>query len=349
MCTYDIDLETLVGGIRAAYPGMTLVGSTSFGEMSSVLGFQEDSVVLAVFASDRVDITTGCGAGVSVSSAQAARDALDQARAGTTQPPRLCLVVPCISGDDPAALLGALQDLLGDDVPVIGGGSAPRTPPDDPRIARQFHDDEILQDSAAVLLFSGPVAFSFGIDTGWQPIGGRGRVTGTSGSVVQTIDDQPAVAFYQRYLGAEAMPSAANPLAVFEGETDDFYLRVALKADPTDGSLSMAGSIPLGAVVQLTVAVTEEIFAGARSAVQKAVKRFPVASTATAALVFSCAIRRLVLGTRTGTELDITRTELGDIPIGGFYCYGEIAPIETGASRFHNETLVAVLLGESVS
>jgi hypothetical protein len=64
--------------------------------------------------------------------------------------------------------------------------------------------------------------------------------------------------------------------------------------------------------------------------------------------VFSCAIRKLMLGTRTGTELEIARKELGDsLPITGFYCFGEIAPMRDGGVRFHNETMVAVLLGES--
>jgi len=75
---------------------------------------------------------------------------------------------------------------------------------------------------------------------------------------------------------------------------------------------------------------------------------FPSTSSAEAALVFSCAIRKWVLGTRTGTELDITRQELGRaIPIAGLYCFGEIAPLDTGGTAFHNETFVTVLLGEA--
>jgi len=42
--TSDTDLVPIVAGVRRAYPDIQLVGSTSAGEMSSVLGFQEDSV-----------------------------------------------------------------------------------------------------------------------------------------------------------------------------------------------------------------------------------------------------------------------------------------------------------------
>ena len=100
--------------------------------------------------------------------------------------------------------------------------------------------------------------------------------------------------------------------------------------------------------MRLTVAVTDDILEGTRSAVRQAIEGYATTAVPEAALVFSCAIRKTVLGTRTGTELDITRHELGSsIPICGLYCFGEIAPLVTGATRFHNETIVTVLLGEA--
>ena len=41
------------------------------------------------------------------------------------------------------------------------------------------------------------------------------------------------------------------------------------------------------------------------------------------------------------------REILGDaVPIGGFYCQGEIAPLASAdLTRFHNATMVSVLLG----
>jgi hypothetical protein len=347
-CTYDTDVEPLVAAVREAYPGIQLAGSTAAGEMSSVLGFQEDSVVLAVFASDAIDITAGFGEGVSLDPAAAAGAALEGALAGTALQPRLCIAVPCITGDDPSDILRELQADLGSEVPVLGGGSAPRTVPDAPRIARQFCNDRVLEDAAVVLLFSGPLSFSFGVDTGWRPIGNRGRVTGSAGNVIKTIDDEPALAFYQRYLGEGGKPTPANPLAVYESAGEDFYLRVPMASDEDAGTVIVTGGIPIDVDVRLTVGVTDEIFAGTRSAIEKARATFPGPDGPAGALVFSCAIRKLVLGTRTGREIDIARSALGeDVPISGFYCFGEIAPIEAGATRFHNETVVAVLLGES--
>jgi hypothetical protein len=63
-------------------------------------------------------------------------------------------------------------------------------------------------------------------------------------------------------------------------------------------------------------------------------------------VVFSCMVRKAVLGSQTATETEITRDELAaNLPLCGFYSYGEIAPLESGSTQLHNETIVAVLLG----
>jgi hypothetical protein len=235
--TSDTDLAPVVDRVRRAHPDIELVGSTSAGEMSSVLGFQEDSVALALFTSDSVDITAGVGLGVSASAEGAARQAIAQALSKTDKPPRLCITMPCITADDPSILLRELQRSLGEGVPVLGGGSAPRTVPNEAPRARQFYDDRVLEDGASLLLFSGPLSYSFGVDTGWRPIGSRGRVTEVSGTTIHRIEGEPAIGFYQRYLGPDVKPTPANPLAVFEGDADDFYLRVPLPSVAPTGSV----------------------------------------------------------------------------------------------------------------
>jgi hypothetical protein len=63
--------------------------------------------------------------------------------------------------------------------------------------------------------------------------------------------------------------------------------------------------------------------------------------------VASCATRNLMLGTQAGGEIQRLAASIGaDIPISGFYAYGEIAPLGNDTTaRFHNGTCVTVLLG----
>ena len=105
--------------------------------------------------------------------------------------------------------------------------------------------------------------------------------------------------------------------------------------------------MPEGATVQLTVAAIDQIFDGARASITEALASFPGGRAPDAALVYSCATRRFLLGTRAGREIEVVREVIGpDVPIAGFYCLGEIAPLPAAdTSRFHNATCVSVLLG----
>ena len=65
-----------------------------------------------------------------------------------------------------------------------------------------------------------------------------------------------------------------------------------------------------------------------------------------AALCFSCAARKNLLGTRIGEEYEILKNHFPDLPIIGFYGYGEFSPIKPRSRpRFHNVSFVCLLLG----
>ena len=69
--------------------------------------------------------------------------------------------------------------------------------------------------------------------------------------------------------------------------------------------------------------------------------------TPTAALFFSCAGRRRILGVQVEKEYQIAEASLPPtVASCGFYSYAEVSPIENGESHVHNETFVTLLLGE---
>src|SRR5688572_28332537 len=59
----DFDHQVMIDRINREFPGIQLIGCSTDGEISSELGFREDSVTLILFASDTVDITAGLGRG----------------------------------------------------------------------------------------------------------------------------------------------------------------------------------------------------------------------------------------------------------------------------------------------
>ena len=348
MAAWEADHRSIVDAVRARYPGIELAGSTTAGEMSSVLGFQQDSIALTLFASDTVEITAGLGLGLGSDVRAATRAAVDQARAKATLDPSLCIAMPAIGLGEAGEILGGLREALGKDVPILGGGAAHEDPSQNPElgVSRQVVDDTLAEGAIAILLFSGPLEFSFGVQTGWRGVGQRSTVTRSSQSGVLEIGGRPAVEFFDRYLG-RGDPPIGNPLAVFETETPDFYLRTPTTFDRDSGMVGFLGFIPEGATVQITVAATDEIVDGARASIADALASFPGGRTPDGALLYSCVTRRFLLGTRAGREIEQVREELGpDVPVAGFYCVGEIAPMPLAdGSQFHNATMVAVLLG----
>jgi hypothetical protein len=346
---WDTDHRALVDAVRQHYPGIDLAGATTAGEVSSVLGFSDDSIALAVFASDSVDFGTGLGNDLAKDPGGATRRAVEMARAKSSKPPRLCLVMPTVGGAEAGQILAGLRTALGPGVPIIGGGASPEdaAAPMGETASSQIADGTVAEDSIALLLFSGEIAFSYGVETGWRGVGPRETVTKVADDGVLEIGDRPAIEFYERYLGL-GRPAIANPLAVFEDPgSDRFYLRTPVDWDRDTGRVAFFGVVPERATVQLTVAATDEIFEGARASISDALHSFPAGRTPDAALIYSCATRRFLLGTRVGREIELVRDLVGmDIPIAGMYCLGEIAPMSNAdLSQFHNATMVSVLLG----
>jgi hypothetical protein len=344
---FDSFDQSVVDAVLEAFPGVQIVGGTSAAEVSSVNGYQEDSITLSLFASDDVDVTVGLGGGLAVDVDAACRAAVEQAMAATTKEPKLCVVLTEGLARDPQLILEGMAKALPPHVVVVGGASAQRNFAPDSPAAYQFRGTELVQHGIAILLFSGPIAFSTSVGTGWRTIGAVGTVTRSQAGSVQEIDGKPALEFLARYLDATGPAAFGNPLAVTEAGASDFYLRAIQGSDPATGSVLLTGEVPVGATVQLTTADTEEILAGTKGALAEAAAAFPAGATPEAALVFSCAIRQFLLGTRTRAEADMARSQFGvSIPIAGLYCYGEIGPIAGATtSRFLQETFVTLLLG----
>jgi hypothetical protein len=363
----DHDFAIVLERINAQWPGIELIGCTTDGEMSSRVGFAEDSLALVLLAGDDFQAVSGVARSVTTDLTGSIRAGADDAvqrlagRGGGDRrgngpgggggAPRLCITMPdglTVSG---SAALNALRAALGDVVPIFGG-----TAGDQWRFkgTRQFHGTEVLQDSVPFLLFGEGVVFSFGVDTGWRPIGREGRVSDVTGHVVRAIDGRPATAFYREFLGnADITHLTEYPLAVTaDGDrgANSYYLRAPGRTDEASGSIHFLGDVPDGARVHITTTNRDQILDATRSSFQHALDDFPKGSGGggkpALALCISCAGRKQILGSRTQEEGRIVNELLGDVPAAGFYGYGEIAPLaKDGISHYHNETFTTLLLG----
>jgi hypothetical protein len=342
----DFEHSLILQEIQKAFPGIALIGGTTDGELSSIMEYQQDSLTLMLFCVEGIEIAVGIGKGVSHDATAATEAAVKQASSNMKNEPLLCLTIYESLTASGVAILEGLKTALGKYMPIVGGTSGDGL---QLKQSYQFCNTEVTSDAVSVLLFSGNLHFSHGIAHGWNPIGKPGIVTKVDNNILYEIDGIPAIDFYRYYLG-ELPPSPEYPLAVFEANNQDFYLRGTPGTnDSNSGSITFVADIPLGSCVQIAEATRNNVLAAAETSILQALAAFPGGKEPCAALFFSCTARRQILGTQTKVEYLRLKNRLPpSLTCCGFYCYGEIAPLQAnGKTRFHNETFVTLLLGSN--
>ncbi len=343
-CSLDFDHAYIISQIRAAYPAIELVGCTTDGEMSSQLGFSEDSIVFMAFASDTAEIHGGVGRFLSAGGIEAGRKAATTAAGRRNlKDNRFAIILADPMNAGVSEVSGGIGEVLGETLPLVGGASAAHSKQ---RTTYQFCNDEILTDSVVLLLFSGPVLFSFGIMGGHSAIGGKEKITSSSKNVLHTVAHRPALEYFRHYAGDKNDLFMNYCLAIFEEGRDSFYVRSAPFSDPLNGTVTLNGVVAEGAYLQIGTADKAVCASSCEKSLSMALDRFP--GKPAAALHFSCAGRKRMLGTQAAIESRISKQFLKDIPTCGFYAYGEFCPLESdGNSLFHGTTFVTLLIGEN--
>jgi hypothetical protein len=193
------------------------------------------------------------------------------------------------------------------------------------------------------MLFYGPLKLTSAVRSGMNPLGNRHTITKTDGPFVLTIDDRPASELWSQYFGRH---SIFYPLAVYPEDDGQFYLS-ATPYSREDGAAYFWNPMPEGATIRFADVTQDEIIAAAAEVCDEAIASYPGKHPA-AGLVFSCAGRKAMLGTRVGEEVDLLRSRLTTpIPLIGFYSNGELCPLPGQKRTFcHGYTFVTVLIGE---
>ena len=342
----DLEYQEILNGLMAKWPELDLIGCSTDGEFSSQLGFVEDSVSLTLFASDTIDITAGIGKSVGEDIPRATKEAVETAMNASDEKPKLCIATPASMVTSSDQIVANLKNVLGENVQLLGANAG-----DQWRfvVTHQFFKTEIFTDAVPLLLFSGPLIVSSGVHSGWNAVGKVGVVTKSDNNIVFKIDDKTALDFYRDLLGKDAVPTGDRPLAILTESGHISRLRASIEQfDEEVGSVTFFGDIPEGSKVQITIATRSDILEGTRLSVSRAKEKYPEGHDPVAAIFFSCSGRKLLLGTQTEEEYSILKTELGsELPVSGFYGYGEIGPAleDVSTDHFHNETFVTILLG----
>lgn len=185
---------------------------------------------------------------------------------------------------------------------------------------------------------------------GWISFGPERMVTKSSDNILYELEDKPALDLYKKYLGDKVkdLPEAAllYPLSVKEENKKETIVRTILNINEEENSMTLAGDIPEGSVVQLMMSTVDDIVEGAYTAASFAMQNRKVKPEL--ALLVSCVGRKLVMDQRTEEEVEEVIEVVGkQAKISGFYSYGEMAPFAGQKQcRLHNQTMTLTLISE---
>jgi len=357
--TYGRDHAGMLAQLSQMLPGCPIVGGSSNGEVSHQQGYQVGSAVLILFASDTVRIHAGVLRNLSFDDADAnARQAelvfqtLEQSVAGAPSPtnPQLGLLFPDGLGLDGESIV----NLFGNHFPdtrFFGGACAENFQLQN---TCQFFNTEVLHNAVAYLFFYGPLRFHWeitaGFGSGWQPVGAR-LTAQCEGKWIKTIEQQPATHYLEtRYKLQGGLLSVCHPFVIYPSpDSDDYYFRDVFRYSDETGALEAVQQLPEQCQVQLTQPDAAAILDISSKTLLQTLAHFPGSTAPAGILWFSCVSRALVLQQDPASEFNAaTRLLPPNLPIGGFYAYGEIAPTGSkGLSAYHSSTLVALALGEA--
>lgn len=242
---------------------------------------------------------------------------------------------------DGETLVSVLVEKLGRDCIFFGGMAG-----DDWAIQNSyvFTAEQESANAITALVFDGDRISLQGIAThGWKPLGLSRKITKSIGNKVYSIDGQPAAEMYLKYLGME-QKSGDEKFDIFKDlsvhfpfiarrEDGETIIKSPRFIDRESNALVMDIEMEEGSEFHFTTPpdfeIAEEIIAEAAEMKNR------MESQPDALLIFSCAGRPPVLGPLTIMENE-GLAKVWQVPMAGFYTYGEFGRTRNGQQYFHS-------------
>ncbi|MBT5471029.1 MAG: hypothetical protein HOK41_10545 [Nitrospina sp.] len=197
--------------------------------------------------------------------------------------------------------------------------------------------DKIYDNGLIGIALSGDIEVDTIVAQGCRPIGEPMKITGCQDTLLKELDGKPTLEVLQElnetlsdsdkkllqtslFLGIEMDPMKDDP------KQGDFLIRNLMGVDRESGALAIGALLRTGQLVQfhlrdkkmsaedLDVMLTRYLSQGN-------------AENASGALLFSCLGRGKYLYGEANHDTNMFRNKLGEIPLGGFFCNGEIGPV----------------------
>ena len=189
---------------------------------------------------------------------------------------------------------------------------------------------DVVHGGVSGVLFSPNVAVATGLSQGCSPIGPVRTVTGARQNVLFEIDGRPALDVFKDDIGevlARQLQKVAGYIhaafPVAGDDTGDYLVRNLVGVDTERGWLAVGERVATGdrvLFVRRDRAAAEDDLVRMIGRLKRSTSGAPKAG-----LYFSCVARGPNMFGPDSAELNILRRELGDFPLVGMFCNGEIS------------------------
>ena len=333
--------------------GIDILGATSSGEF--INGHQDQGSAVVLLLNLSRDSYTILFENIADSNlSEAATRLAERALQKFKQPAFiLCSTGISVKGEylDGESLVRGLENVVGPQVTIYGGMAG-----DDYTVTGTYvftGEKESDTGIVALVLNEEKISLHGMAISGWKPLGISRTVTKSEGGWIYTIDDQPALDMYMKYLGLK--PTAeTDKYKIFEGigvhypfqverETGEPVLRTPMAVDPNKNAIMCDFDVPEGSRLRFSMPPDFDIV---ETVIEKA-NGLKITSQleAEALLIFSCAGRVSALGPMANAENE-GLYDVWKAPMAGFFTYGEYGRAINGRQEFHSTTCCWVALKE---
>jgi small ligand-binding sensory domain FIST len=208
-------------------------------------------------------------------------------------------------------------------------------------------DDQILREGAVGVALYGDIEVDAVVAQGCRPIGDPLVVTRAEKNLLVELSGMPALDQLQRIFNGldeddqalfRGLPMVGIGMEKGRGSyrQGDFLIRHLMGMDRSNGVLAVGAMVEEGQVVQFHVRDADSSRHDLEELLTRHARSHPVDQTE-GALMFSCLGRGQRFFGEPDHDSGMATRYLGGVAIGGFFCAGEIGPVN-GQTRLHGYT-----------
>jgi small ligand-binding sensory domain FIST len=217
-----------------------------------------------------------------------------------------------------------------------------------PGLNALFLDGEVHTSGIVGAALSGNVVVDTVVAQGCRPVGPLMQITNCKENVLYELDGQTALsALEELFAGLDERDRGLAQTSLFVGvvmdefeeepKAGDFLIRNLMGIDPKSGAVAVGEYLGEGMRVRFHLRDAEASAQDLHAVLTGYESTLPRKDEVSGALLFSCLGRGEHLYGRPNFDTGVFKQHLGDVPVGGFFCNGEIGPVG-GTTFLHGYT-----------